>query len=38
LLRLSVEDVDGLTWREVLRALAEYGNAVMGVWITSGMV
>jgi DNA-directed RNA polymerase specialized sigma24 family protein len=38
MLRLSVEGFEGTAWREVSRALAEYGHAVILAWILTGMI
>lgn len=38
LFSVSTEGFEGPAWREVARALAEYGFAVMRAWIRSGVV
>ena len=38
MLRLSAEGFEGAAWREVSRALVEYGFTVMRAWVVTGQV
>ncbi len=38
MLRLSVEGFEGDSWRQVSRALVEYGYTVMRAWVVTGQV